>query len=851
MEVVTKLAEASEHRPLPVISNELKPHMSGQQKHALLSDEFDKIESLQQFYKWFGSLEQGDCGENEAYRSYLEQLRHHISNCKDLSQDIAQIEKYLQEIETQYHVVSKKTDELHHACEGLVLEEKRMNMVADSLQDFLSYFEDLDVAKRKLNDPEMTPQSPDFLPMLKRVDECIRFLQENPLFKESSVYLKEFWILESRCLKLIKAYIVAHLKEKTSSIMVEAKSTALSQPVVEDAEVIIQPNLTDWEVNLYYLQMKTFALKLRTFCSEMEERTANANRADYQELLSDCHYSYFQLRRVLLNETVSTTLTKLVKTQTLPVVIRTGSMYLINVCVMECDLYNYFFHTKSPGLRMLLEGFSTILYDNIRPIIIRCYDMDMLCSLVHILRNKITQDELEKKGELASAIRPIIAKIQSDIQERLIFISMNVLRMEVKEFVPTDDIFLVKKETYIKQKETKSVGSHQSEEGKGTETKSEERRDTEKGTKAKSETASDAGKEESGKEESRKEESRKEESRKEESRKEERGKEESGKEESRKEESRKEESRKEERGKEESGKEDLKEGGEEQYGKWFPPLKTTLVSLSKLYLCLDSDTFDGIAQEAMSYCLLSLKSATLLIQNKQGVHAGQLFLIQNLQILQQQIKSFDVSLMAHETSLDFSHLLIALRHVVSRQIFSLSRNNPIFQVVAQATPRIKTSEIDYKKDMETLLQTTTSDFYTSVHEKALLEMNTWLATASKFMSDKKRHAVEGQSQERKEFRELPIAEEKKIQETIDRTIQSMDQLLPAVFSDLKLFFPLSDPVSANTSETLFKTIKQSILESFQKIYSILHENSISYEGLRIPEISEISKKMDTMFYKSG
>lgn len=54
-----------------------------------------------------------------------------------------------------------------------------MNMVADNLQAYLTYFEDLDVMKRKLNDPEMTPQSSEFLPLLCRVDECIKFLQDN------------------------------------------------------------------------------------------------------------------------------------------------------------------------------------------------------------------------------------------------------------------------------------------------------------------------------------------------------------------------------------------------------------------------------------------------------------------------------------------------------------------------------------------------------------------------------------------------------------------------------------------------------------------------------------------------
>lgn len=52
-------------------------------------------------------------------------------------------------------------------------------MVADNLQSYLTHFEDLDVTKRRLNDPEMTPQNKDFLPILRRIDECLKFLQDN------------------------------------------------------------------------------------------------------------------------------------------------------------------------------------------------------------------------------------------------------------------------------------------------------------------------------------------------------------------------------------------------------------------------------------------------------------------------------------------------------------------------------------------------------------------------------------------------------------------------------------------------------------------------------------------------
>jgi hypothetical protein len=74
MEVVTKLAEHSEHRALPLVPKKVitlyNTNLLCQSTPSptTLLGEFEEIESPQQFYKWFGSLEQGDSGENEAYR---------------------------------------------------------------------------------------------------------------------------------------------------------------------------------------------------------------------------------------------------------------------------------------------------------------------------------------------------------------------------------------------------------------------------------------------------------------------------------------------------------------------------------------------------------------------------------------------------------------------------------------------------------------------------------------------------------------------------------------------------------------------------------------------------------------
>jgi hypothetical protein len=77
---------------------------------------------------------------------------------------------------------------------------------------------------------------------------------------------------------------------------------------------------------------------------------------------------------------------------------------------MEYNLFNQFFSMASSGLRYallvamrmdslssnLLEELSQTLYDNIRPLILKCNDIDDLCTVVHIVKNEIVAREIEK-----------------------------------------------------------------------------------------------------------------------------------------------------------------------------------------------------------------------------------------------------------------------------------------------------------------------------------------------------------------------------------------------------------------------------------------------------------------------
>lgn len=70
-------------------------------------------------------------------------------------------------------------------------------------------------------------------------------------------------------------------------------------------------------------------------------------------------------------------------------ILRHACDHLLSLFTREFDLYHRFFSPRipSPDLRILLMGFSTTFYDYLRPVIVRCHDISLLCRLVGILKN--------------------------------------------------------------------------------------------------------------------------------------------------------------------------------------------------------------------------------------------------------------------------------------------------------------------------------------------------------------------------------------------------------------------------------------------------------------------------------
>lgn len=132
------------------------------------------------------------------------------------------------------------------------------------------------------------------------------------------------------------------------------------------------------------------------------------------------------------------------------------------------------------------------------------------------------------------------------------------------------------------------------------------------------------------------------------------------------------------------------------HGMWYPTVRRTLVCLSRMYRCVDRPIFQGLSQEALSYCIQSLATAAQAISSKKSSIDGRLFEIKHLLILREQIAPFRVDFTMKETSLDFSKVKTAAYELLQKrkQLFALGTNNALLEFLLEGTPQVKGTTVD-------------------------------------------------------------------------------------------------------------------------------------------------------------
>uniref|UniRef100_A0A668AYI3 Conserved oligomeric Golgi complex subunit 3 n=1 Tax=Myripristis murdjan TaxID=586833 RepID=A0A668AYI3_9TELE len=388
----------------------------------MLDMESDRIETAQQFFSWFAKLQtKMDQEESAKYRKTRDHLNCYQEQCDAILMDVSAALEHLDSLQKQYLFVSNKTGTLHEACEQLLKEQSELVDLAESIQQKLSYFNELENINTKLNSPTLSVNSEGFIPMLSKLDDCIEYVSSHPNFKDYPVYLAKFKQCLSKAMHFMKSHIVNTMQNLTSQL---TKRDPLGLANADNA------------FTLYYVKFRAAAPKVRSLIEQIEQRAEKI--PEYHQLLDEIHQCYLDQREQLLSPSITSTITDLTNQNSKDhcALVRSGCAFMVHVCQDEHQLYNEFFSKPTPKLDELLEKLCLSLYDVLRPLIIHVIHLETLSELCGILKNEMLEDHVHNNAGQLGAFDAVVKQMLEDVQERLVYRTHIYIQTDITGYNP-------------------------------------------------------------------------------------------------------------------------------------------------------------------------------------------------------------------------------------------------------------------------------------------------------------------------------------------------------------------------------------------------------------------------------
>ncbi|CAG05904.1 unnamed protein product, partial [Tetraodon nigroviridis] len=743
----------------------------------MLTMENDRIETAQQFFSWFAKLQtKMDQDENVKYRQTRDDLYCYQEQCDAILKDVSAALEHLDSLQKQYLFVSNKTGTLHEACEQLLKEQSELVDLAESIQQKLSYFNELENINTKLNSPVLSVNSEGFIPMLSKLDDCIEYVSSHPNFKDYPVYLTKFKQCLSKAMHFMKVHIVNTMQNLTSQLIkrVSRSQTSITRTrfICEFHLVILlflslqdPMNLTsaDNAFTLYYVKYRAAAPKVRSLIEQIEERAEKI--PEYHRLLDEIHQCYLDQREQLLRPSITSTITDLTNQNCKDhcALVRSGCAFMVHVCQDEHQLYNEFFSKATSKLDELLEKLCLSLYDVLRPLIIHIIHLETLSELCSILKNEMLEDHVQNNTAQLGAFDAVVKQMLEDVQERLVYRTHIYIQTDITGYKPAPGDLAYPEKLEMMERIAQSLKEEQmkSQESTFSDIRLEDPTGRRNSNPANVEASSPQA----------------------------------------------------------------SISPADLHGMWYPTVRRTLVCLSKLYRCIDRAVFQGLSQEALSACIQSLlKASDIILKNKTQID-GQLFLIKHLLIMREQIAPFHTDFAIKEISLDLKKTRDAAFKILNPKavpkFFRLNSHNAILEFLLEGTPEIKEHYIDSKKDVDRHLKFSCEQFIQQQTQIFVGNLEEFLTRVAAL----KTMAIEGGPTYR--LSQQPWAQPAKINDLVTATYRVMKSKLPSTLQSMSLYLANRD-----TEFILFKPVRNNIQQVFRRLHALLVEE-YSGEDLQI------------------
>lgn len=749
------------------------------------------------------------------------------------------VETHLIEIEEKYSQVSKKTSELYELCEGLMLEERQLRLFGEELRECLRQWETLDSCSHQLHSPSMVADDPHFLPILCKVEEGILFFENRPKIKDGEAYRLKFKQLQNRALTLIRNYLVALFKQFETSQQPNhptfgPKNATGGQTEATQNFFASNVALDELERNLTMrnAQFRTLAERARPLCEHIAK---NSSAREYALLLHDTGNAYFNMRRQALQNLVQGRIRELSAQKDVFELVRHGMIYLAQLSEQEFELLSCLYpslllphdlastasgeenlkNLKSLSILSMTSTSVTEYFATSSPMIqLKNLLETMFRSLDDQLRPTILRTQnLDLLCSLVDILQ--YETIDALIDKRPLQLeAMRPIARRLMEDVRDRLIFVT--DLYIRDEIANfapsasdldypkilddALEASRKAHNKKSEISSSEANEVQDSMVKKDEDTSA---------------------------------------------------------------EELEIGLNVTGEGWYPPLTKTLVLLAKLYVAVDSNTFGGIAQEAVMGCVHALCQASKTLESVSGKEFdATLFLLKYVSILQSNLVAFDVDLKVYETSVDFGAAREMWRRLLKgevsiRSLFSLSTDrNPLLSLlIASATPQLTQHTRDLRQSMQELQIQNSQNFLFAATPAACHPLMSYLAQSKTYLQSKNfsdgrsianvQTGAEANFSPASDLASQPFATPEALKEVCSKNEES----IRTVGAKIARSIPLYLGKVSNQAETLYNSFKTNLIDTYDnfRVFISAHYAPKDIEAMKIISSADLATLIDSAY----
>ncbi|KAL0268200.1 UNVERIFIED_CONTAM: hypothetical protein PYX00_010230 [Menopon gallinae] len=520
---------------------------------------------------------------------------------------------------------------------------------------------------------------------------------------------------------------------------------------------------------IFYGKFQASSFKIKKIIYNIEQRLEKSE--EYANALTDCHETYFEQRRQLMSQSVHAAVVELSVRHRGDhcTLVRSGCAFLVHICTDEYQLFFQFFNKPTPLLTNYLEGLCGNLYDILRPIIIHVNHLETLAELCSILRLEMIEEHVQNNRLPLEAFSKVIWQLLQDVQERLVFRAHLYLQSDILNYKPSPGDL-----AYPEKLEMMESIAISLQEGSAGMRRSESKSSIVSIASGTSQEVERINSSEPVHEHAR-------------------------------------------ASRTGNSPADL-------HGMWYPPVRRTLVTLSRLYRCVERPIFQGLSQEALAMCVQSIAQASNAICNRSSVIDGKLFEMKHLLILREQVAPFQVDFTIKEMALDFTKVKSAAFSLLQKRnrLFSLSSNNALLEFLLEGTPTVKELTIDSRKEVDKQLKLSCEAFIE--HSTDLL-----ISSLTKFLNKVKTFTemVKDKNTAQVQFKlcNEPFASPEKIAVAVQESQRQIKSKLQQIQRSMQLYL-----ANKETELILYRPIKNNVINAYQSLQQIVSENGYSEEA---------------------